>query len=220
MHRYPKYGLTLIEILIIISLVGVLALLTSSIYIGSNIQKGRDAKRKTDLAILTNTIEEYYSSVGCYPDSLVSCNQKFSYGSDVFMSAMLCDPKTGINYTYVNDNLTCPQLFTIYTNLEYKKDPRIDEVGCTYGCGPDCLYNYGVASPNTTLIKCTPSVTPTPTPVQYVCAPGGGQEGHCEAFEDPALSECPKIYPDDPTCNNECNIPANRCKNSSGKYKP
>lgn len=64
----------------------------------------------------------------------------------------------------------------------------------------------------------TSTPIPTPTPALYVCAPGGGQSGSCEVYADPERSECPKVYTNNPTCNNECSDPHNRCKNSSGKF--
>lgn len=215
-----KKGLTLIELLITISLLAVLLLLFTGLVVGSQLQKGRDAKRKIDFQALNNSLDQYYDSSGCFPEVLTNCRGSLLIGSEVYIQTIPCDPKTQENYTYVSDNTSCSEWFKLYTNLENTKDPRIEEVGCTYGCGPDCAFNYGIASPNTSLDKCTPSVTPSPTPIQFVCAPGGGQSGSCEAYENPGLSECPKIYPDDPTCNNECTEHENKCKNASGKYTP
>lgn len=67
-------------------------------------------------------------------------------------------------------------------------------------------------SPSTTIPTITPKI------LLYVCAPGGGQSGSCEVYDNPLGSKCPKVYPNDPTCQNECHIKANRCKNSSGKH--
>ena len=107
--------------------------------------------------------------------------------------------------------------------------------GCENGCGPNCAYNFGVSSSNVSLDYCEPpitpnptvvppsptSLTPSPTPILYVCGPASGPnpEGQCESYVIPTLSECPKIYPDDSTCQYECYIKANRCKNAKGKFK-
>jgi|GEM_PF-573933 len=67
-----------------------------------------------------------------------------------------------------------------------------------------------------------PTTIPTPSFTQdnYVCAPGGGQDGACEVFDDPDRSLCPFVYLNDPTCQSACVDKASKCKNSSGKYKP
>lgn len=65
-----------------------------------------------------------------------------------------------------------------------------------------------------------PVISPIPPPfANYVCAPGGGQPGICEVFDNPDRSLCPFVYPNDPTCQNQCDSKENRCVNASGKYK-
>lgn len=213
-------GLTLIELLIVIALLGVLSLLTIGMVLNTQLIKGRDAKRKVDLQTYSMNFEEYYDTAGCYPSTLPPCRNALLFGSEIYIQNSPCDPRSQSQYSYINDASYCPNWYAIYTNLENENDVRIEEAGCVTGCGPDCAYNYGVSSPNKTLDRCTPSVTPSPTPIQYVCGPGGGQTGICEAYNDPALSECPKVYPNDPTCNNECSEHENRCKNASGKTTP
>lgn len=218
MFLKTRRGFTLIEILIVLAIIGVLLLVTSQIYVSHQLKRARDTTRKIDFKTIANNFEEYYESRGCYPQSLPVCHSQLTLGNLKFVSNMPCDPLLKNSYVYETDGTLCSQWFRLYANLENTQDKSIDEVGCRNGCGPDCQYNYGVASSNMGLYKCP--VSATPTPIQYVCAPGGGQTGNCEAFIVPTLSECPKVYPDDPTCNNECSDNDNRCKDSSGKYKP
>jgi hypothetical protein len=94
--------------------------------------------------------------------------------------------------------------------LENTQDPDIDKVGCrNYGCGPECQYNYGLASTNIMVnMGCTP---------YYACAPGG----ECADFEDPLISGCPEIFPEDPDCGGvNCNKKEYRCHDSRGKKVP
>lgn len=210
---------TLIEVLIIIVILGVLSLLLGLTTV-EQLKKARDARRKVDLAIVARSLEQYFDSTTCFPAKLPACGKTLDSSMNTFITNFPCDPLSRGQYRYVSDGSDCSASFQLYTKLERSSDPAIILAGCQYGCGPDCEYNYGVSSTNKPLEYCIPTATPTPTPIQYVCAPGGGQTGSCEAFEVPSLSECPEVYPDDPTCQNECRTPANRCKNSKGKYKP
>lgn len=63
-------GFTLIEVLVVVSIIG---LLSSMIlfFVSSVRVKARDAKRVADVTQLTKALELYYTSVGQYPISLV-----------------------------------------------------------------------------------------------------------------------------------------------------
>lgn len=198
-------------------------------------------------------MEHYYAAANAYPLSLPPCGQPLKYNNKVIMDAIPCDPTAHAPYVYLTDSLTQYQWYKIYTNLERDIDKSIALIGCSDGCGPECAYNYGVASPNISITTCvlsgpgispiptvtaeasspTPGASPTIAPVKptlsplpspatatanYVCAPGGGQNGSCEEFDDPDRSLCPVVYIDDPTCQNKCGSKDNRCKNASGKY--
>jgi len=187
--------------------------------------RARDIQRKDDLERVRIAIDDAYDTFGHYPSNLPECGFPFEEGNLVFSERIPCDPKTDGSYRYVTDGTDQSRWYKLYTNLEYTQDSDIDYVGCRTGCGPNCQYNYGVASSNIEVMGCSELVptlipTPSPMPVLYVCAPGGGQEGSCEAFDDPERSECPKAYPDDPTCLFECSDKENKCKNASGKHVP
>jgi type II secretory pathway pseudopilin PulG len=253
----------LIEILIVAGILGPLALLGSQIG-RTTILRARDIQRKDDLARVRIAIDDAYDTLGYYPPKLPECGLPFREGNLVFSERIPCDPKLDVPYIYVTDGTDQSRWYKLYTNLEYTKDSDIDYVGCRTGCGPNCQYNYGIASTNIEVMGCselvpppiiilsptpveipTNTVTLTPTPIEsgptstplhthapthspspapvpilYACAPGGGQEGACEQYDDPERSECPKAYPDDPTCQNECAKKVNKCRDASGKHKP
>ncbi len=192
-------------------------------------------------------MEYYYDAASAYPSTIPSCGKPLMYNDRVILDSFPCDPITNEPYTYLTDELTKYQWYKIYTHLERNSDLSIDLIGCSEGCGPECAYNFGVASSNISVTAClwsgphiipiltieptitpyvslqpTPqaSVAPTPAYYKYVCAPGGGQIGTCEIFDDPDRSLCPFVFPNDETCQNKCDEKNNRCKNSSGKYKP
>lgn len=215
-------GFTLVEILTVIVLVGFLVIF-SLINIPAQIAKARDAERKGSVDKIGKFIEEYYIDSGCYPVSVPACGNSFALGDKTYIPNLPCDPKTGNSYVYVSEITSCPSWFQLYGNLEYTQDNIIDSLGCRNGCGPKCQFNYGVASSNVRLNPfcqdglATPQPAPTSAPeapkLQYVCAPGGA----CEAFLYPELSGCPDIYLNDPTCQDQCSDPKNRCHDSRGK---
>ncbi len=68
---HTKKGFTLIEILIVVSIIGLLA---SIIFVGlgSARAKGRDARRIADLRSIQTGLELYFSKNGKYPDTLTT----------------------------------------------------------------------------------------------------------------------------------------------------
>ena len=69
MNKHSAKGFTLIEILIVVSIIGVLSSLTL-LGLGSFRASGRDVKRVTDLRQITNALELYYAKTGNYPATL------------------------------------------------------------------------------------------------------------------------------------------------------
>lgn len=205
-------GFTLIEILIVLTILIVLFII-SSVAIPKQLMKARDAVRKGQLDSFKKAVDTYYQDAECYPKSVPACKNPLSLGDMVIKDNIPCDPQTHLSYVYITDLSECPRWFQIYTNLEVLEDKIIEKVGCSNGCGPNCQFNYGVSSSNQKLDPLC-SIHEEPSSVeQYVCAPGGG----CEGFKDPYVSGCPNVYPDDPTCRNDCFDPKNRCHDASGK---
>lgn len=215
-------GLTLIELVIVIAILGALYFLITPTVI-TQLEKARDARRKIDFNLIQKSLEQYYDSANCYPSSLPACNQSLKLGTTTYLDGIPCDPKTHSAYTYIGSGSSCSPSFTLYTNLERTDDISIDLAGCHYGCGPGCQYNYGIASPNMAVVRCGPTPTPaptavpTPTPLLYACSPGFNS---CDQYDNPYISLCPKVFPNDPTCQNACIDPQNRCKNAAGKHIP
>lgn len=231
------FGFTLVEVITILVVISGLIIL-SYLNIPAIQARVRDARRKADLHKMAIAIADYEDTNNCYPVSLPVCETEFKDKDEVIVSSIPCDPQNNESYIYVAENSDCPSWFQYYTNLEYEDDPVIDRVGCRYGCGPDCQFNYGVASPNQNLNPyCQAPETEdgdgdggededddeddeeTATdddPAEYVCDPAG----RCEVYQDPEISGCPNIYPNDPECQNQCDPRENRCRNERGKYIP
>ncbi|MFZ3301892.1 MAG: type II secretion system protein [Microgenomates group bacterium] len=206
---------TLVEILVVLSIIGVITIF-SAVNGPTQLAKARDAVRKSHVDRIKKSIEEYYQDKNCYPTAIPACGNSFLEGSTVLIDKIPCDPTNSLSYTYVPETSNCPKSYQLYANLEYLADRIIDKIECRNGCGPDCQFNYGVASPNEKLNPfCLQSATPAPQESisQYVCAPNGT----CEVYVDPEISDCPNVYVNDETCQNTCSDPKQRCHDARGK---
>lgn len=156
-----SHGFTFIEVLIAVTIVVVLGTLVLGSFVDQP-KKGRDSKRKSDLAQLRTALESYNDDFGCYPqaDMLSSCGQPFSTytksssaytkSSSAYLDKVPCDPKNKTPYVYIPDtsSSSCPSSYWVYTKLEYLKDPDMEKTGCSGGCGPGGAYNFRLGSPN------------------------------------------------------------------------
>jgi general secretion pathway protein G len=65
MRHLSKRGFTLLELLVVISIIGILVALGAVSYTTAQ-QKGRDAKRRGDLKSIQSAFEQYYAENGTY----------------------------------------------------------------------------------------------------------------------------------------------------------
>ena len=90
-------GWTLIELLIVISLVMILASLALTQYRGS-IQSAKEAALKSDLFLMRDAIDQYYADKGKYPESLQTLV------SESYIRAIPPDPFTRSSDTWQTIN--------------------------------------------------------------------------------------------------------------------
>ncbi len=157
-------GFTLVELLVVMAILGVLVTLIAGGFRTAQM-RGRDAKRKSDLKEIANSLELYLSDHGEYPPSsggqVAGCpattgscawgSGEFTDGETVYFKTMPEDPSSNLNYYYrafSND-----QKFQIYAHLENPKDKNCLQEDCetaiiSYSCGLNC--NFAVTSANTT----------------------------------------------------------------------
>lgn len=238
-HTYnsiKQKGFTLIELLIALAII---AIIITLMMLGQGLQlsRGEDARRKSDLAKLKVSFEDYYNDKGCYPPPILlqRCGS-----SDLapYVAKVPCDPRTKQPYPYYMSN-TC-DWYALYATLGDVNDPVIPTLGCFPTCGvPDELYNYiqtngaitpaqtadqigagnalsGNAGAPTPVPTSTPTPvptptstsTPTPTPVNALACDPSGQ---CNIYQDPVGSGCPITFTDASACQQACVNPANRC---------
>lgn len=221
---------TLIELLIVVSIVALLVLVAMVIFNPkTQIQKARDAKRKNDLQLMKTKLEDYYNDNESYPSPPcgeecceIDCDSNFL---SPYLVKFPCDPQRK-KYIYCAD-ANKSQWYKIYTNLEYTKDKAIEDSGCKDNClvtGGFCC-NYGISSSNTSIatsefcqtrgfLTSIPTTQPTIEGIYTAC-----QVGRCNVVADP-VTQCgpgkqfPVCFFNDLTCGNcsgpNC-LPAPEC---------
>lgn len=137
-----KRGFTLIEMLVVISIIGILATIVIANMAGVR-ERARDAQRKSDIGQIQKAMELYKNAqtVPAYPATLPLL-------ATTYMQAVPQDPscpsgvcQTGrYIYTYVR-NLSDPLQYTLWTCLENKSDGQRDSArgitsvpACYSGC--------------------------------------------------------------------------------------
>lgn len=218
-------GFTLAEVLITVAILALLFILALWNW-RTQIARGFDAKRKSDLARIKIAFEDYYDDHQCYPpdDILTHCPDGVQFRP--YMQFIPCDPKTHSPYQYIPEAKACINNYRVLAALEDLSDPDIGRVGCSpqAGCGYGAVYNYGISSgvpvlgsgppigqpptPTPTTSPVSPTPTPTPSsPQAWACSP----DGTCNFYSDPVGKGCPVTFQSG-TCDNQGCIQANRCQ--------
>ncbi len=125
-------GFTLFELLVVISIIGILIAVVSTSYAQAQ-KRSRDARRHQDIKAVQKALEQYYAVNGHYP---TNCNPGTSY----LPSGLPQDPKPGYSYSWKCANSSyclCAHLETGGGNA----DNTGSSSGCHYQAG-----NYFCAS--------------------------------------------------------------------------
>lgn len=151
-----KKGVTLVELLVVITILVILAmLLIGGMNFIAQVNKGADADRKADLNRIKIAFEDYFNDEGCYPDAvwISKLDNKDNCGTNIFSPWLNPWPCTtrGDPYRFVVENNSCPVWFIVTTDLEYENDSALID-GCGFeGCdvfSTSYVANYGVSSDN------------------------------------------------------------------------
>ena len=165
---------TLIELLIVISILGVLATIGLVAFRSAQF-RGRDAQRKSDLKQISSALELYFSDYGRYPTSssglIMGCpsttQSACNWGSGPFWDQKTTyfkvvpkDPANSQNYYYKADSTA--QKFQLFAHLENSQDINcLPNLSGKSDCAapklptaaPNCgssVCNFAITSPNTT----------------------------------------------------------------------
>jgi type II secretion system protein G len=149
-------GFTLIELLVVIAIIGVLLSgLIALIDPPAQLQKGKDAKRKADIANIQKGLEQYYDDHNKYPDNttnytIIDTNE-IAWGTNWpgYMDFVPKDQDGAKRYVYIQGQNG--QAYSLYASLDRGSDAQLCSGGVCTGvpqgaCGGDC--NYQVSSPN------------------------------------------------------------------------
>ena len=144
--KYQKlntyFGFTLIELIIVISIIALLSGISVFALNDARIS-GRDAKRKGDLAHIASGLELYKADCNYYPNSLPTSNSSLLGNtlpctlpaSNVYIQAIPADPD-GSAYTYTAAPSGCSgncTSFCIWANLE--SNPSLPTYCNSTNCG-------------------------------------------------------------------------------------
>ncbi len=147
-----KKGFTLIELIIVISILGIL----SSLILGNfmtSLKKGRDARRKTDLSQIQKALEMYYEDNRAYPLSAdVVFGSPLSTVSKTYMQKTPDDPVSSCDYQYESTDGTYYRLFSCIENVN-DESSGVSQTGYNGGpanCGAGQICKFTISSPNIT----------------------------------------------------------------------
>lgn len=134
------HGFTLVEILVVVTIIGMLAAIGLFTY-GQFSKQSRDARRKSDLEVIRSAVELYRSSNNAYPLSI-------TFGGDI------CDPGGCASGTYLK---TVPN------------DPRSNSGATYYYTSTGSDYTLGATTEVVSSSSCGDCSTSTGTQACTYC---------------------------------------------------
>ena len=170
-YRIQYTGFTLVELLVVMSIIGVLVTLIAGGFRTAQM-RGRDAARKSELKSVSNSLEIFLSDYGQFPSDsgglIVACpysemtstncawgSSEFTDGNTTYFRLLPSDPAASQNYYYRIVPGSSNQKFQLYAHIENSNDQDCLDGDCAnppglpagVSCGDPC--NFSVTSANT-----------------------------------------------------------------------
>jgi prepilin-type N-terminal cleavage/methylation domain-containing protein len=115
-----KFGFTLVELLVVISIIAILTMVTLSTFTESQ-KKSRDGARKANLKSLSEAINMYYADTGSFPEAINFGNELSKIDGTIYMKKTPKETSSGVHKLQY-DVSTTRKSFRLYTNLENESD--------------------------------------------------------------------------------------------------
>lgn len=168
-------GFTLVELLVVMSILGVLMTIAGITFRSSQL-KGHDAQRKSELKEVVNALELFYGDYNQYPASvggkIAACpynpathtgspcqwgESAFTDGVTTYHKTIPADPSRGQEYNYQNPASEGQQAYQLFAALENLQDPACIGEDCknppvSHDCGTEAC-NFAITSSNTTPLE-------------------------------------------------------------------
>ncbi len=140
-YRMKKKGFTLVEILVVMTIIAVLIGVGLVSYQGAR-KSSRDAKRKADLEQIRSALEIYRTDCKTYPNPITQLSDESSCNGSIYMAEVPGDPGS-CRYVYTRSSANT---YTLCAQLEIPSSVVVDINGCG-SCGTGCACNYKTINP-------------------------------------------------------------------------
>lgn len=131
--KQKQSGFTIVELLIVIVIIGILAGLVITTFIGIQ-ARGRDSERQTDLKAIQGQLEAFFADNGYYPNALDLNSDTWRQGKMTLDKKALADPSNATTQAVTG---TAPTADRNYFYQSWSDQQRT--VVCAATAGAQCL---------------------------------------------------------------------------------